>query len=56
MRNYLVLTGFLIGTMFGVIIVGQQLIMAYENSAHAKIEEKILESKVSEINALKEIK
>ncbi|MDO8442950.1 MAG: hypothetical protein Q7S81_01690 [bacterium] len=48
MRNYLVLTGFLIGIMVGVILVGREMVVAYEESIHADLEAKLLELKASE--------
>jgi len=48
MRNYLVLTGFLIGIMISVILVGRQIVIAYENSIHAEVETKLLETKAFE--------
>jgi len=53
MRNYLVLTGFLIGLMVGAIFVGREMVTAYEDSAHLALEAKLLELKASEIEMLK---
>lgn len=48
MRNYIVLTGFLIGIMVGVILVGREMVIAYEDSIHLELEAKLLELKASE--------
>ena len=48
MRNYLVLTVFLIGIMVGVILVGREMVVAYENSINLELEAKLLEFKASE--------
>ena len=48
MRNYIVLTGFLIGIMVGVILVGREMVVAYENSINLELEAKLLEFKATE--------
>ena len=53
MRNYLVLTGFLIGIMVGVILVGREMVVAYENSINLEIEAKLLEFKAAEAEIYK---
>lgn len=53
MRNYFVLTGFLIGLMVGVILVGREIVVAYEKSIHLELEAKLLELKASEAEILK---
>ena len=53
MRNYFVLTGFLIGLAIGVILVGRQITVAYETSLTAQLEAKILAIKAAEAEALK---
>ena len=53
MRNYLVLTGFLIGIMVGVILVGREIVVAYENSIHLELEAKLLEFKASQAEMFK---
>ena len=53
MKNYFVLTGFLIGLMVSVILVGQQMVVAYENSINLELEAKLLELKASEAEILR---
>jgi len=53
MRNYLVLTGFLIGVSVGVILVGQQIVVAYGNAIHAELEAKLLALEVGQAQALR---
>ncbi len=53
MRNYLVLTGFLIGLFFGIILVGRQISVAYEDSINRDLEAKILAIKAFEAENLK---
>ncbi len=48
MKHYFVLTGFLIGLMVGVVLVGREMVVAYENSINAEIEAKLLEAKALE--------
>lgn len=48
MRNYLILTGFLIGLMISVVLVGREMVVAYEDSIHLELEAKLLELKASE--------
>ncbi len=48
MKHYFVLTGFLIGLMVGVVLVGREMVVAYENSINAEIEAKLLETKALE--------
>ena len=49
MRNYFILTGFLIGLMVSVVLVGREMVVAYENSIHLELEARLLEFKSSEI-------
>lgn len=53
MRNYLVLTGFLIGISISVILVGQEIILAYENSIHLDLEAKLIALKLAEVERAK---
>lgn len=53
MRNYLILTGFLIGVMISVILVGREMVVAYENSIHLELEAKLLELEAYEAEMLK---
>jgi hypothetical protein len=54
MRNYFVLTGFLIGLMISTILVGQEMVVAYENSVNIELEVKLLKFKASEAKILRE--
>lgn len=53
-RNYFVLTGFLIGLMVGAILVGRQITIAYEDAIYSDLQAKLLQIKASEAEALKE--
>jgi len=53
MRNYLILTGFLIGLMISVVLVGREMVVAYEESIHLELEAKLLQLKASEAEMLK---
>lgn len=53
MKNYLILTGFLIGIMIGVVLVGREMVVAYENSIKLDLEAKLLELKASEAEILR---
>ena len=53
MKHYFVLTGFLIGLMVGVVLVGREMVVAYENSIDAEIEAKLLETKALELEMQK---
>jgi hypothetical protein len=53
MRNYLILTGFLIGLMVSVILVGREMVVAYEDSIHLELEAKLLQLKASEAEMIK---
>lgn len=55
MRNYLVLTGFLIGIMISTILVGRQIVIAYENSIHSEVETKLLATKAFEAELQKKL-
>lgn len=52
-RNYFVLTGFLIGLMVGVVLVGRQITIAYEDAIYSDLQAKLLEIKASETEMLK---
>ncbi|GEM_PF-4407590 len=54
-RNYIVLTGFLMGIMVGVILVGRQITIAYEEAIYSDLQAKLLEIKASEAEMLKKV-
>ena len=54
-KNYIVLTGFLIGIMVGVILVGRQITIAYEEAIYSDLQAKLLEIKASEAEMLKKV-
>ena len=52
-KNYIVLTGFLIGIMVGIILVGRQITIAYEDAIYSDLQAKLLQIKASEAEMLK---
>ena len=56
MKNYIVLTGFLMGLAIGAIVVGQQITMAYENAISAEVRAKLIQSKLDQVEAAKNLK
>jgi hypothetical protein len=53
MKNYIVLTGFLMGLAIGSIIVGQQLISAYEGAINSEVRSKLIQNRLDQIEAAK---
>ncbi|MCL5017384.1 MAG: hypothetical protein M1155_01835 [Patescibacteria group bacterium] len=53
MRNYFILTGFLMGLAIGSILVGQQLVTAYENAINSEVRAKLIQGRLDQIDVSK---